>query len=107
MIDGIRPSEEIVGREPVRRASGGGAIYAHDCGGETLVWDILSNGLLILECDCGLVPTELAEDLGIGRGRLQAVELDISARELVYRTLAFSPYDKEALALLALLGPGE
>lgn len=107
MIDGIRPSEVIAGREPVRRASGGGAIYKHDCGGEVLVWDIISNGLLILECDCGLVPTELAEDLGIEHARLQRDELDVSARELAYRTLAFSPYDKDALAALALLGPGE
>lgn len=104
----IRTSEAIAGRELIRPASGGGAIYRHDfCGGEVLVWDICSDGLLVLECDCGYPPCELADDLGIAHVRLQPIELAISARELAYRTLAFHPTDEGALAALALLGPGE
>jgi hypothetical protein len=65
---------------PTRLASGGGVIYAHSCGGECLVWDIISDGLLILECDCGNDPLTLASDLGIDHARLRPVELRIAAR---------------------------
>lgn len=80
MIDGILPSEAVAGHDPIRRASGGGAIYAHACGGECLVWDIISDGLLILECDCKQDPLTLASDLGIDHSRLRPVELRIAAR---------------------------
>jgi hypothetical protein len=93
------------GPAPMRAASGGGVIYAHACGGECFVWDILKNGELIFECDCGASPIELAADLGFPRDRLPEIELDISARMLAERTLETNPDDLNAKAVLHALGP--
>lgn len=105
MIAALLPSETIKGRAPMRPASGGGLIYRHEeCGGECLVWDIIRDGLLILECDCGERPTKLADDLGIHHDRLQGLDLDVSARMLAEETLTHDPDNLSAKAVLHALG---
>lgn len=105
MIAALHPSETLAGHEPIRPASGGGLVYRHACGGECLVWDIMEDGKLELECECGRSPVELADDFGISHDRLKPIDFAISAQMLAERALVSDPDDKAALALLAITEP--
>lgn len=94
-----KPSELLAGRTPVRWNPSVGTTYAHDCGGELLVSDILGTGQLELVCDCGLSPLELAVQLRIPVARLHPIDLDVSRTMITER----GEENPDALAVLALL----
>lgn len=77
--------------------------HADGTTGTCLVWNILGDGQVALECDCGLSPVELAVAIGIPLSRLLPVERDISRTMLEERLDGDGSADRDTRALLAAL----
>lgn len=101
-----KPSELLPGREPTYWNPSVGTAYAHSCGEECLVVDLLGDGKLEVMCACPLSPVELAVELGIPLRSLRPTEIAISRTMLVERAGENGVEDPDMLALVALLEHG-